>query len=328
MTHTHLVAGVFISVVSAVLYNVGFVLEKHALGDMESVHARRLWHLLGSVLSSPVWVIGFCSMLLGLGLQVVALSLVPISVVQPIFVSGIVVLLVLSHVALKERLGRREWAAVALVALALLAISLSLDAQSDQAGSTGAFDTLVAAGVPTIAVACWFFMTADRLRDGRRAHGARAPLFGLASGLMYGVASLATKAVSAIVEKRGIWEAIPHVLASPYLYALVATSALGLLLFQTALQRCPASVVVPVSNVVSSVYVVAVGTVIFGEHLPAADWKLAMRVVGFGAVFASVLLLANAASATSEPEMPLVEEPIVLPPPAPDPEAVPSPSVD
>lgn len=139
---------------------------------------------------------------------------------------------------------------------------------------------------------------------------------------MYGVASLATKAVSAIVEKRGVWESIPHVLASPYLYALVATSVFGLLLFQTALQRCPASVVVPVSNVVSSVYVVAVGTVIFGEHLPAADWKLALRIVGFVAVFVSVLLLANAKSQVKEPEMPLLEEPVVLPTLAEEPESV------
>ncbi len=156
----------------------------------------------------------------------------------------------------------------------------------------------------------------------------RGPLFGLASGLMYGVAALATKAVSAIVEKRGIWESIPHVLASPYLYALVATSAFGLLLFQTALQRCPASVVVPVSNVVSSVYVVAVGTVIFGEHLPSAAWKLALRVVGFAAVFVSVLLLANAKSGAREAEMPLIDEPVVLPAPAEDVESVPSPSAD
>jgi drug/metabolite transporter (DMT)-like permease len=329
MTHTHLAAGVLISAISAILYNVGFVLEKHALGEMESVHARRLLHLLGSVISSPVWVIGFCSMLVGLGLQVVALSLVPISVVQPIFVSGIVVLLVLSHVSLKEHLGRREWAAIALVALALLSISLSLDSTSDQAGTAGAFGSLVAAAVPTIAVAFWLFLLADRLRDGGGRRGAiRAPLFGLASGLMYGVASLATKAVSAIVEKRGVWESIPHVLASPYLYALVATSVFGLLLFQTALQRCPASVVVPISNVVSSVYVVAVGTAIFGEHLPAADWKLTLRVFGFVAVFVSVLLLANAKSQVTEPEMPLLEEPVVLPAPTEEPEAVRSRSVD
>jgi drug/metabolite transporter (DMT)-like permease len=329
VTHTHLASGVLISVVSAVLYNVGFVLEKHALGEMDSVHARRLGHLLASVASSPVWVIGFCSMLAGLGLQVLALTLVPISVVQPIFVSGIVVLLVLSHVALKEHLGRREWTAVALVGAALLTISLSLDSASDQAGTAGAFGSLVLAAIPTVFVAGWLFIGADRMGDARpRRAQVRAPLYGLSTGLIYGVAALATKAVAALVEKHGLWLSIPHVLASPYLYALVVASAAGLLLFQTALQRCPASVVVPVSNVVSSVYVVAVGTAIFGEHLPASAWKLALRVVGFAGVFVAVLLLANAKSSAREAEIPLMEEPISLPAPVPESETVPGTALD
>lgn len=313
--HTHLLAGVAISIVSAVLYNVGFVLEKHALGGLPPVHARRIVHLLAQVLSSPVWLAGFASMLAGLALQVLALSLVSISVVQPIFVSGIVVLLVLSHVALKERLGRREWAAVCGVGVALLAISLSLDSSSDHAGANGDFGSLVLAAIPTVAAAGWLFVTATRIEGGAGTRLAiRAPLFGVSSGLMYGVAALATKAVAAQVERYGLISSIPHVLASAYLYALLVTSAVGLLLFQTALQRCPASVVVPVSNVVSSTYVVAVGTAIFGEHLPSAQWKLALRVVGFVGVLVSVLALASSRSIGAA-EMAMVEDPFSLPVP-------------
>lgn len=316
MSDTHLASGVLVSVVSAVLYNVGFVLEKHGLSDMPEVHARRLRHLLTTLVSSPIWVIGFCSMLAGLGLQVIALSLAPISVVQPIFVSGIVVLLVLSHVTLKERLGRREWLAIALVGVALLCISLSLDLTSDQAGTDGAFGSLVLAAFPTVLGAGLLFLGVDRLgTKSRRAGQVRAPLYGLSTGLIYGVTGLSIKAVSAQVQKHGLWLSIPHVLASPYLYALVITAAIGLLLFQTALQRCSASVIVPISNVVSSTYVVAVGTVIFGEHLPASEWKLALRVIGFVGVVVSVLLLAKASSGSGETEMPLVEEPVILPAP-------------
>jgi drug/metabolite transporter (DMT)-like permease len=311
-THTHLVAGVTITIVSAVLYNVGFVLEKHALGSLPPVHAKRLVHLLTSVLSSPLWVAGFVSMLGGLAGQVLALSLVSISVVQPVFVSGLVVLLVLSHVLLKERLVRREWAAMCAVGLSLLAISLSLDSSSDHAGANGAFSSLVLAAIPTMLVAGWLFLSADRVqlrRSGRLQF--RAPMFGVSTGLMYGVTALATKAVAAQVEKFGLIASIPHVLDSAYIYTLAFTSAIGLLLFQTALQRCQASVVVPVSNVVSSTYLVAVGTFIFGEHLPDSEWKLALRIVGFCGVLASVLVLANAKS-FSEAEIPLVDEPISL----------------
>jgi drug/metabolite transporter (DMT)-like permease len=328
VSHAHLGAGVAISVVSAVFYNVGFVIEKHALERLPQVHARQLTHLLGSVLSSPLWLCGFGCLLVGLGLQVVALSLVSISVVQPIFVSGIVILLALSHVSLGERLGRREWAAVALVVVALLTIALSLDAGSDKASAHGRFGSLALAALPTIAVGVWLFVVADRFGRANRLSHLRAPLFGLSSGLLYGVAALATKAVSALVEQYGVVASIPHVFASAYLYALIATSAIGFLHFQTALQRCPASVVVPVSNVVSSTYVVAVGTVVFSEHLPGSSWKLALRVIGFAGVLVSILILATQAPVAHEVDIALPDVPVPLAVAVPTTETAPGEPVD
>ena len=291
---SHTLVGVAITIASAVLYNVGFVLEKHGLGHLPEVHARRLVHLVRSVASSPLWLVGFCSMLTGLGLQIIALSLIPVSVVQPIFVSGIVLLLVLSHLALGEHLGRREWLGVAVVGAALFLLSLSLEAGSDRAGTGGTVTGVLVTGTPTVLIALWIFLRADRLdSQGRRFH-LRAPLYGLSAGLVYGVASLAAKAVSAQLETRGVVRAVPHIVISPYLYILGLASAGGLLLFQTALQRCPASVVVPVSNVISSTYVVATGTILFGDHLPAAEWRVGLRAVGFLGVLAGMAVLAGA----------------------------------
>jgi len=145
--------------------------------------------------------------------------------------------------------------------------------------------------------ALWLFFSADRAQPGVGWLGqVRAPLYGLAAGLIYGVAALAAKAVSAQIERDGLVHSIPHIVGSPYLYVLGVTSATGLLLFQTALQRCPASVIVPMSNVISSTYVVIVGSAIFGEHLPSQGWKVALRLVGFAGVLASVVLWANARS--------------------------------
>lgn len=331
-SHSHTLAGVLVTLASAVLYNLGFVLEKRGLAGLPEVHARRLVHLVRSVASSPEWVVGFIAMLAGLALQIVALSLVPISVVQPLFVSGVVLLLVLSHLSLGERLGRREWSGVAAVAASLLLISLSLDAGSDQAGTRGTLLGILAAGLPTMTAALWIFWIADRLATGNRDRShLRAPVYGLASGLVYGVASLATKAVSAEMEKDGIIRALPHVLASPYVYMLGISSAAGLLMFQTALQRCPASVVVPVSNVISSAYVVSVGTVLFGEHLPAQDWRLGLRIVGFAGVLAGMAVLAGARTADrSYPPAHPEPEPDGpgLWPPAPLPDSLLEPSTD
>jgi drug/metabolite transporter (DMT)-like permease len=307
MAHSHTALGVGVTVASAVLYNLGFVLEKRGLGHLPDVHARRLVHLVRSVASSPLWLMGFVLMLFGLALQILALSLIPISIVQPIFVSGVVLLLVLSHLSLGEHLGRREWGGVGAVAVALLLISLSVDSRSDTAGTKGTIVGILITGVPTVAVALWLFGGADRMEDGARSH-LRAPLYGLASGLVYGVASLATKAVSSQLQTEGLVRGVPHVLASPYVYLLGASSAGGLLLFQTALQRCPASIVVPVSNVISSAYVVAAGTVLFGEHLPGQWWRLLLRVAGFVGVLAGMAVLAGART-VSESYPPVYPEP-------------------
>jgi uncharacterized membrane protein len=98
------------------------------------------------------------------------------------------------------------------------------------------------------------------------------------------------------------------VLASPYVYLLGVASAGGLVLFQTGLQRCHASVVVPVSNVISSAYVVSVGTVLFGDHLPDAGWRVALRLLGFAGVLAGMVVLAGGHS-VADTYPPLYAEP-------------------
>ena len=49
-------------------------------------------------------------------------------------------------------------------------------------------------------------------------------------------------------------------------------------LFQTALQRSPASVILPMSNIISTGYLVVIGSWLFHERLPAGPALLAMRL--------------------------------------------------
>jgi len=119
-------------------------------------------------------------------------------------------------------------------------------------------------------------------------------LFGMAGGLFYGVSGLGLKSASTLVQRRGLIGAIPHLVTSPSLYLLLVTLAVGLLLFQTGLQRCSASVVAPVNLVTSTAYVIGVGTVLFNEHLPTAAGPLALRILGFAGVVAGLVTLAAA----------------------------------
>ncbi|HLN06617.1 MAG TPA: DMT family transporter [Acidimicrobiales bacterium] len=293
--HAHTVAGIIFAVLSALLTGSGTVVEKVALQRLPSLHARHTWEMLRTLLGSPPWLVGCCLLLAGLGCQGLALSLAPISVAQPIFASGIVFLLVLSHFVLHDRVGRVEWLGLASIVVALVLLGLSIDSRVDRSGGPTSLLDLLLAAVPTCAVGLGVFVAADRVgKSRRRARHLTAPLFGMAGGLFYGVSGLGLKSASTLVQRRGLIGAIPHLVTSPSLYLLLVTLAVGLLLFQTGLQRCSASVVAPVNLVTSTAYVIGVGTVLFNEHLPTAAGPLALRILGFAGVVAGLVTLAAA----------------------------------
>lgn len=113
--------------------------------------------------------------------------------------------------------------------------------------------------------------------------------YGVAVGLLYGVSSLAVKGVSGLVT-RNVAEATRGLAASPYPYLLAVTGTAGLVLSQTALQRCRASLIVPVCTTVACVFAVVAGTFAFGEPLPQAPERLGLRLSGTG--LAVIVLLA------------------------------------
>jgi hypothetical protein len=127
-------------------------------------------------------------------------------------------------------------------------------------------------------------------------------LFGLAAGLLYGVAGLGLKSAATFVQRYGLVGSIRHLVVSPDLYLLAISMAMGLVLFQTGLQRCAASVVSPVNIVTSTTYVIAVGTVLFNEHLPSSPGPLGLRIAGFAGVVAGLVTLAAAGEKTQVPK--------------------------
>src|SRR5271156_2207028 len=101
--------GIALALLSATSYNVGLIQEKRALGRMPAIDLRRVPHVIASLLADPAWLAGFALMLLGLACQIVVLTFEPVSVVQPVLASGVALVLVLSRLVLRERLGAVEF---------------------------------------------------------------------------------------------------------------------------------------------------------------------------------------------------------------------------
>jgi drug/metabolite transporter (DMT)-like permease len=223
----------------------------------------------------------------GVGLQIMAFALAPIPVVQSIFNAGLVLLILLSRVRLGERLHRVEWIGLAVVVVSLIAMSASLTGNSNSVGVGGSAGKVLLAAVPTLALGV-LLVWAIRSRWGRSGF-----LYGVVAGLLYGVAALGTKGASTLVVGHGVLSSIPQILTSVYPYVFLVFSVLGMLIYQTGLQRFRISVVGSMSDVVCSTYIVAVGMVVFGETLPKDPVTLVLRLAGFAGVLVGSVLVAT-----------------------------------
>ncbi len=274
-------AGIALATLSATAYNTGLVLEKRALDRLPPIDVRRALSLARTVLSAPEWLAGFALMLCGLGIQVVVLTIEPVTVVAPVLACGVAVVLVLSRVMLRERLGAGELGCIAMLAVALILLGLSTGGPASAVGHDVSGAPMAATVVLSCALGLLVAVSALRAEDSKPQAPVLGVSYGIGSGLLYGVAALAIKALSGtLTDHRGLGGTAIAVATSPYLYLVACCSLAGLGVFQTALQRCRASIMAPVSNIAGSLYFIVVGTWLFHEHLPSEPAKLAFRFAG------------------------------------------------
>jgi drug/metabolite transporter (DMT)-like permease/uncharacterized protein YbaR (Trm112 family) len=295
-------AGIAIALVATTIYNVGFVLEKRALTYLPAIDAHRIWSLLRTLFTAPGWLAGFAFILVGMVLQLVVLSLEPLTVAQPLQASGVVVTILLSRLVLRERLGRIELVCIAVLVGSVILLSLSSGSGSTAGTHADALSVTLAA-LPGFALAAGIYWSAQRA--GRARHRQQRPAsgisYGLCAGLMYGVAGLALKALSAsLFSGHRAHSLLVAAALSPYLYVALGCMAAGLCLFQTALQRSPASIVVPLGAIISTGYLIVIGSWLFHERLPSSPVLLALRLIGgIAAVLVPIVLAVTAERAAS-----------------------------
>jgi multidrug transporter EmrE-like cation transporter len=295
-----LLLGVVVASGSAVLYDAGYVLEKKALTGLPPVRPHPL-SLLKVGAASRLWVLGFGVMVTALAFQVVALTLAPVSVVQPILAAGLIGLAAIGSSVLDERLHRRQLMALGLLVTAVVAVGVSTRAGEHVAGSVrfSAYASLSApVALAAVALGWWGIKHGRLSRYGDRTLVA----VGCAAGLLYGLGAVAEKAVSTHLVAHGVVSGSLQALATPYPWLFLLLTGGGMLLFQVGLQRYSATMMATFTNVTSSACVLLGATAVFGESLLPGGWWSAARLVGFAAVIAAVGLLATTESSPATAE--------------------------
>lgn len=258
---------------ASVAFNIGVILQAADARREPAAEGLRL-SLLTHLLHRRRWLAGLALGGVGFGLQVIALSLAPFVVVQPMLATGLLLMLYLGVRILGERVGVAEVAGVIGITAGIGLLAWGRPTGIETVTSQAAVISVMGA---MAAVALIPFL----LRGRGRLDSATFVIF--ASALAYGAANISTKLVSDGIGD-GTW-----VLVGIWLAVSAAIGVVGLTTEMTALQRRPATFVVPVSFAIQTFLPIAFEPIYLTERWGSAAVDgipliLGLALIALGAI--------------------------------------------
>src|SRR5271166_3058173 len=282
MENLDLVLGIVAAVGASTLYSLGIALQ--AMDAREAPHEEHLrLALLGGLARRSRWLLGTGLSIMGWPLQVVALLLAPLVVVQPALAAGLILLMLLGERMLGERAGRKEHLAVAAIVVGVLGCALTAPPRTTaHASSLTITLVLVSLGVASMLP---YLLSAVR-------HSPTSVTM-IGAGLAFGWSGLATKLASDDLAGGHLAAAIAWGVST------AAASLVGVLSEMSALQARPAIQVAPVVFVTQTLIPVMLAPLLLGESFSATPGygvplcaSLALLVGGAALLARSPLLVA------------------------------------
>ncbi len=268
--------------IASVLTAFGLVILKSRAEVLPAAVGRATLSALWRWIRDPLWLAGLGIETVGFLLYIVALSGAPVSLLAVVMQGGIGLFVLFAALLLGERATAAEWGGIGamVAAMAMLAVSLG-KAVGPERTDTHALLT-VSLGAFALAIA---LAASARLRHS----GVAATV---ASGLTFGLASLYTKALTGAFLAAAGEPFYLRAAANPYLYITIAANLFGLVLLQNAFHVARGIIAMPLSSAFSNLVPITGGIVVFGELLPHAPARAALRVGAFVLTIAASALLA------------------------------------
>lgn len=214
-----------------------------------------------ATLRHPLWLAGIGADVGGLGLQITALHLGALSLVQPLLVSAVLFSLVVAHRIAGTRMARREVGYAGLLVLAVAGFLAVSGALGVHEGRPYVGSTIIASIVVVVLVVVCVGM-ARRLRTAAAGRWSAA-LMGLAAGIIYACTAALIKSCAHVVATEGLLS----LLTAWQLYVLVTAGAMGLFFAQMAFQAGPLAASLPATASVDPLASVCLALAVFHEKL-------------------------------------------------------------
>ena len=278
-----LVLGVLAAVGASTLYSLGITIQ--ALDAKEApAHEQLRLALAWRLARRARWLAGTALSILGWPLQVLALLLAPLVLVQPALAIGLLVLLFFAQRILDEQPGRTEHIAMAAILIGVVGISLSAPPRTT--GHTSSHLTIIVVLFALAALSLLPYLMRSLLHTS-------PTITMLGAGFAYAWTGVATKLAADDLATGHLGVAIAWALAT------AAGSGVALLSEMSALQARPAIQVAPVVFVTQTAVPVALAPFLFGERFSDTPLygvpliaALALLIAGATMLVRSPLLLA------------------------------------
>jgi drug/metabolite transporter (DMT)-like permease len=275
-----LALGIAAAVTASLLYNTSIALQALEAREVPGEHGLRP-SLLGRLLRNRRWLGATAIGLLGWPLEIAALLLAPLTVVQPCLASGLLLLLWLGVTRLGERPGWRELIAFAAIVVGIGGVAWAApDRSTDHAGTGTIVLALVLVAMPAL--------LPYLLRTSLRNRASWLSLLAtLSAGCGYAWTAIASKLLTDELAAGALLVAVL------WLATAAASEGLALLSEMSALQRRPATRVAPMMFAVQVLVPVVLAPLIFSESWAQTPLGGAASVAFIAFAIAGTVLLAG-----------------------------------
>jgi drug/metabolite transporter (DMT)-like permease len=270
--------GILLALGCAIATQLGFLYKHRGANEAPSVDIRHplqsgkslflsKWFALGMGVACGAWL-----------LHVVALALAPMSVVQAVLSTGVVMLAVLADRIFGFEVGPRQWAGVAMTAAGLLLLIVTLP------GANGAHSAYSLAGMISFEAGMlaigFLLISGPHLGAPDHHHGV---MLGAAAGTLFGVSDVAIKALTGL---GGVGE----VLVSPWLAIAAIASIVAFYASARGMQDGDAVPVIAATSTAANVSCILGGIVVFGDPMPSDTLGIVLQAFAFGLVIVAALV--------------------------------------
>ncbi len=272
--------GILLALLCAFATNLGFLLKHRGACAAPPVDFRRPVRSAIGLWRSRWFAIGMLVAAGAFALHVAALALAPLSLVQAVISGGLVFLTVLADRVFGFRVGTRQWTGVAMTALGLALLAITLPAGADpHAGYSVAAMIAFEAGLLALGM---LLVLSPKLGARHEHHGV---LLGAAAGILFGVSDVAIKALTGGVGSEGALG-----LVSPWLATCILASVIAFYASARGLQRGEAVAVITVTSAAANISAISGGILVFGDPMPADTLGIVVQSVAFVLVIVAAAL--------------------------------------